>query len=82
MIPHGESYVEQAAICAASKSIITLFCLTMTGVPVKQEVFVSKDLFGLGLTNAMPLIALSGVALIPLKAGNQAEIYYRLHIAG
>ena len=54
----------------------------MTCVPVKQEAFVCKDLFGLGLTDTMLLLALSGVAFIPLKAGNPVEVYYGLHVAG
>ena len=54
----------------------------MANVPVEQEVFVCKNLFGLCLVYAMPLLALSGVAFIPLKAGNQFEVYYGLHIAG
>ena len=72
--------MEQTAIHADSKSIITLFRLTMTGVPVEQKAFVCKDLFGFGLTNAMPLLALSGVAIVPLKANYVAKVNYRSHL--
>ncbi len=80
MIPHCKGNVEQTTIHAASKSIITLFRLTMTDVPVEQKAFICKNLFGFGLTNAMPLFTLSGVAIIPLKTNYVAKVNYRSHL--
>ena len=80
MIPHSKGNVEQTAIHAAAKCIITLFRLTMTGVPVEQKAFVCKDLFGFGLTYAMPLLALSSVAVIPLKSDYVAKVNCWTHL--
>ena len=52
----------------------------MTGVPVEQKAFVCKDLFSFGLTYAMPLLALSGVAVIPLESDYVAKVNCWTHL--
>ena len=52
----------------------------MINIAVKEEAFIRKDLLSIRLTDAMALLAFPGVALVPLKAGNLAEVRCGLHL--
>ena len=52
----------------------------MADIAVEQETVISKDLFGFCLTYPVPLLALSGVAVIPLESYYIVKVNCRFHL--
>ena len=49
-------------------------------VSINEQGIARKNLFSLGLADAVAFLAFSRVAFVPLKAGYLAKINYRCHL--